>query len=270
VESAGWDGEWYRRAYYDDGAPLGSSASEEAKIDSIAQSWSVISGAGDPERARMAMNSVYRHLVREDERLLVLLTPPFDTTPEDPGYIRGYLPGVRENGAQYTHAALWVVQAAALLGDRDRAFELYQMINPVTHTMEPEQVHRYRVEPYAVAADVYTAEGHVGRGGWTWYTGSAAWMYRVGLESLLGFDKRGDTLRITPSVPSGWPEYSITYRHGSSTYEILVRNGGSHGGSPLVEIDGEMREDGVIPLVDDGRTHAVVVQLGAEPATVGN
>jgi cyclic beta-1,2-glucan synthetase len=270
VESAGWDGEWYRRAYYDDGAPLGSSTSEEAKIDSIAQSWSVISGAGDPERARMAMNSVYKHLVREDERLLMLLTPPFDATPEDPGYIRGYLPGVRENGAQYTHAALWVVQAAAILGDRDRAFELYQMINPVTHTMEPEQVHKYRVEPYAVAADVYTAEGHVGRGGWTWYTGSAAWMYRVGLESLLGFDKRGDTLRIAPSVPPGWPEFSITYRHGSSTYEILVRNGGSHGGSPLVEVDGEMRGDGVIPLVDDGQTHAVVVQLGAEPATVGS
>jgi cyclic beta-1,2-glucan synthetase len=270
IEESGWDGEWYRRAYYDDGMPLGSSTTEEAKIDSVAQSWAVISGAGDPERARTAMNSVYTHLVRWDERLIMLLTPPFDRTPEDPGYIRGYLPGVRENGAQYTHAALWVVQAAAILGDRDRAFELYQMLNPITHANSPDAVHRYRVEPYVIAADVYTAEGHVGRGGWTWYTGSAAWMYRVGLESILGFDKRGDTLRIAPSVPTYWPEYSITYRHGSATYQIVVRNGGEHSPQPHVELDGEVLEDGAIPLVDDGRVHAVVVQLGAEPAAVGS
>jgi cyclic beta-1,2-glucan synthetase len=268
VENAGWDGEWYKRAYYDDGAPLGSASSTEAKIDSVAQSWSVISGAGDPHRARIAMDSVYRHLVREDEKLIMLLEPPFDATPEDPGYIRGYLPGVRENGAQYTHAALWVVQAAAMLGDRDRAFELYQMINPVTHAMEPEQVHKYRVEPYVVAADVYTAEGHLGRGGWTWYTGSAAWMYRIGLESILGFDKRGDTLRITPAIPTHWPEYSIRYRYGSSVYEIVVRNGGEHGETPVVEVDGEQQVDGAVQLVDDGRAHSVLIQLGAEPAAV--
>jgi cyclic beta-1,2-glucan synthetase len=268
VEESAWDGEWYRRAYFDDGVPLGSSTSEEAKIDSIAQSWAVISGAGDPDRARSAMNAVYSHLVRWDERLIMLLTPPFDRTPEDPGYIRGYLPGVRENGAQYTHAALWVVQAAAILGDHDRTFELYQMLNPITHANSPDAVHRYRVEPYVIAADVYTAEGHLGRGGWTWYTGSASWMYRIGLESILGFDKRGDTLRIRPSVPAHWPEYTITYRYGRTTYEIVVRNGGEHAPRPQVELDGAALEDDAIPLVDDGRTHEVVVQLGAEPATV--
>ena len=268
VEATSWDGEWYRRAYYDSGAPIGSRECDEARIDSVSQSWAVISGAGDPGRARTAMNSVYRELVNRDERLIVLLTPPFDETPEDPGYIRGYVPGVRENGAQYTHAALWVVQASALIGDRDRAFDLYQMLNPATHARTPEEVERYRVEPYVIAADVYTAAGHVGRGGWTWYTGSAAWMYRVGLESILGFDKRGDTLRVTPRVPLEWPEYSITYRHGSATYEIVVRNGGTHDGVQMVELDGEQLDDGTIPLVDDGRTHSVVVQLGAEPAAV--
>ncbi|HUF65856.1 MAG TPA: glucoamylase family protein [Gemmatimonadaceae bacterium] len=268
VETSAWDGEWYRRAYYDSGAPIGSRESEEARIDSVAQSWAVISGAGDPVRARNAMNAVYRELVNTDERLIVLLTPPFDKTPEDPGYIRGYVPGVRENGAQYTHAALWVVQASAILGDGDRAFELYQMLNPATHARTPKEVDKYRVEPYVIAADVYTAEGHMGRGGWTWYTGSAAWMYRVGLESILGFDKRGDSLRLSPRVPLQWPEFSITYRHGDTTYEIVVRNGGGHDGGQVVELDGEQLEDGTIPLSSDGRTHSVVIQLGAEPAAV--
>ena len=262
VERAGWDGAWYRRAYFDDGSPLGSAESDDCKIDSIAQSWSVISRAGDPERARIAMRSLEEHLVREDARLIMLLTPPFTNSKHDPGYIQGYLPGVRENGAQYTHAALWAVLATALQGDGDRALELYQMINPVTHSATSEAVAKYKVEPYVVAADVYTAEGHLGRGGWTWYTGSASWMYRVGLEAILGFTKRGETLEMDPCIPAGWPEFSMTYRHGSSTYAISVRN--PHGAQKGVEstmLDGAP-VTGPVPLVDDGQPHEVIVTLG--------
>ncbi|HZJ00590.1 MAG TPA: hypothetical protein VFD22_07990 [Gemmatimonadaceae bacterium] len=252
VEQTSWDGEWYRRAYYDDGAPLGSHVNTECRIDSIAQSWSVISDAGDPERRRIAMASLHQHLVREDARLLMLLTPAFDKGSHDPGYIKGYLPGVRENGGQYTHAALWAVMATALQGDGDRAMELYQMINPITHALTPEDVAVYKVEPYVVAADVYTAEGHVGRGGWTWYTGSASWLYRVGLESILGFSKRGSTLVIDPCIPSSWPECSLDYRFGSSLYRIHVLNpSGLQKGKPFS-----------IPLVDDGAEHSVVITLG--------
>jgi cyclic beta-1,2-glucan synthetase len=260
VETHGWDGAWYRRAYYDDGTPLGSRKDDECRIDSIAQSWSVISGAGDPARQKRAMRSLDRHLVREDARLSLLLTPPFDTTPRDPGYIKGYLPGVRENGAQYTHAALWAVLATALAGDGDRALELYQMINPLTRARTPEEVATYQVEPYVVAADVYTAEGHLGRGGWTWYTGSASWMYRVGLETILGFVKRGDTLYVEPRMPAAWPEFTIEYRHGASVYTILVRrDGGPEDGAGRVTLDGRTLDQPGIPLLDDGAAHAVVV-----------
>ncbi|HET9002894.1 MAG TPA: glucoamylase family protein, partial [Gemmatimonadaceae bacterium] len=224
IEETSWDGAWYRRAYFDDGAPLGSATSDECRIDSIAQSWSVISGAGAPERQQQAMQSLEEHLVRNDARLLMLLTPPFDKTTHDPGYIKGYLPGVRENGAQYTHAALWAVLATALQGKGDRAFELYQMINPLTHASTRADAEQYKVEPYVVVADLYTAEGHLGRGGWTWYTGSASWMYRVGLEAILGFRKHGDRLAIEPCLPSAWKEYTIEYRHLSSTYTITVKN----------------------------------------------
>src|SRR5690606_27345737 len=259
VEEHGWDGSWYRRAYFDDGTPLGSSESEECRIDSIAQSWSVISGAGDVSRQARAMLSLEEHLVREDARLLMLLTPPFDEMPNDPGYIKGYLPGVRENGAQYTHAALWAVLATAMRGDGDRAFELYQMINPLTHARTPDEVAVYKVEPYVVAADVYTAPGQLGRGGWTWYTGSASWMYRVGLEAILGFTRRGDELRIQPRVPSSWPQYSIDYRFGGSTYSITVRNPAAvASGDAELWIDDNLMEDVVIPLVDDGGKHKVV------------
>lgn len=261
VEEHGWDGAWYRRAYFDDGSPLGSSTSDECRIDSIAQSWSVISGAGDPERTVEAMQSLEQHLVREDLRLLMLLTPPFDKTPHDPVYIKGYLPGVRENGAQYTHAALWAVLATALQGDGDRAFELYQMINPLTHSSTKQGVDTYKVEPYVVAADVYTAEGQSGRGGWTWYTGSASWMYRIGLESILGFTKRGNTLSVNPSVPSSWGEYSIDYRFGSSLYSIRVVSPSSFATFGVaVEIDGIETEGTDIPLEDDGRSHLVLVR----------
>jgi cyclic beta-1,2-glucan synthetase len=263
VEEHGWDGEWYRRAYFDDGTPLGSKESGECRIDSIAQSWSVISGGtadgrtGEQgDRQMVAMASMETHLVDENARLLRLLTPPFDKTEKDPGYIKGYLPGVRENGAQYTHAALWAVWATALSGKHDRAFELYQMINPLTHTRTAEQVATYKVEPYVVAADVYTAKGQVGRGGWTWYTGSASWMYRVGLEGILGLKKRGDTLFIEPRAPASWAEYIIEYRHGKSVYAIAVRRSGT----PGVTVDGKLSPDGAIKLVDDSARHDVEVR----------
>lgn len=264
VEAHGWDGAWYRRAFFDDGTPLGSAAGAECRIDAIAQSWSVISGAGDPARQEQAMRSFEEHLVREDARLILLLAPPFDQTPLDPGYIKGYLPGVRENGAQYTHAALWGVLATALQGRADRAFELFQMINPLTHTRTPEDVATYKVEPYAVAADVYAADGHLGRGGWTWYTGSASWMYRVGIETLLGLTKRGDVLYIDPRVPRHWPAYVIEYRYGESLYAITVRDPGAvDRGAASVHLDGVALEGPGIPLVDDGARHDVVVQPGA-------
>ena len=265
VEEAAWDGQWYRRAYFDDGTPLGSAASQECRIDSIAQSWSVISGAGDSGRQSRAMQSLDEHLLREDARLIMLLTPPFNSTPHDPGYIKGYLPGVRENGAQYTHAALWAVLATALRGDGDRAFHLYQMLNPLTHACTPEGVETYKVEPFVVAADVYTAEGHLGRGGWTWYTGSASWMYRVGLESILGFTKRGETLRIDPRVPAHWSDYTIEYRYGRSSYSITVQDPGRlRSLATAVSLDGRELEDSTIPLVDDGSSHEVIVRPVAD------
>jgi cyclic beta-1,2-glucan synthetase len=261
VEAHGWDGAWYRRAYFDDGTPLGSSTSDECRIDAIAQSWSVISAAGNPARQQQAMRSLEEHLVRDDARLLLLLTPPFDRTPHDPGYIKGYLPGVRENGAQYTHAALWSVLATALLGDGERAFELFQMINPLTHARTPAEVATYKVEPYVVAADVYTAEGQLGRGGWTWYTGSASWLYRVGLEAILGFTRAGDRLTLAPRVPAGWLEFTIEYRFGSSVYTITVGDPARLADAGAeVSVDGVPCEDGVIRLVDDGRPHAVQVR----------
>jgi cyclic beta-1,2-glucan synthetase len=261
VEANGWDGEWYRRAYFDDGTPLGSSQSEECRIDSIAQSWSVISGGASPARQERAMRALEEHLVRSDERLLVLLTPPFDESALDPGYIKGYLPGVRENGAQYTHAALWAVLASAMRRDGERAFRWFQMINPLTHARTPAEVQIYKVEPYVVAADVYTASGQVGRGGWTWYTGSASWMYRVGLEAILGFNKRGSTLCIEPCVPSKWREFSIEYRFGTAVYAITVLEPGALriAGTEL-RMDGDLLPGSEIPLVDDGQRHEVVAR----------
>ncbi len=264
VERSAWDGAWYRRAYFDDGSPLGSSTSTEAKIDSIAQSWAVISEAGDVERARIAMKSVQEYLVRDDDRMILLLTPPFDHTDHDPGYIKGYLPGVRENGAQYTHAALWTIFAAAGMGDGDLAFHLYDLLNPLTHARSRVDAERYNVEPYVIAADVYDAPGHVGRGGWTWYTGSASWSYRAALEAMLGFTKRGDTLTIVPCIPTSWSGYQIHYRHGSSTYDISVENPrGVSTGVASVTVDGELVGDGAIPLRDDGRVRTVRILMGA-------
>jgi cyclic beta-1,2-glucan synthetase len=204
-------------------------------------------------------------LVRNDARLLMLLTPAFDRMPNDPGYIKGYLPGVRENGAQYTHAALWAVLATALQGKGDRAFELYQMINPLTHARTPDEVATYQVEPYVVAADVYTAQGHLGRGGWTWYTGSASWMYRVGIEGILGFAQRGDTLYLNPCIPAAWPEFTIEYRYGTSRYTIVVQQSRQAGQAGEITVDGERHVVPGIPLVDDGAAHEVRVTLAAPP-----
>ncbi|MGH7656874.1 MAG: GH36-type glycosyl hydrolase domain-containing protein, partial [Gemmatimonadales bacterium] len=264
AQASAWDGEWYKRAWFDDGQPLGSHENEECRIDAIAQNWSVISGGAPEDRARKAMDSLYEHLVRPDLRLIALLTPPFDETPMDPGYIKGYLPGVRENGAQYTHAALWAVLAETMLGRGDRAWEMFQMLNPLTHSDTPEGVERYKVEPYVVASDVYTAEDHEGRGGWTWYTGSAAWTYRVALEGILGFSKVGDTLNLDPCIPSSWPEFGLDYVFGTSTYRITIRNpDGISQGVGAVKVDGEARDDQLIPLVDDGAEHEVLVTLKA-------
>ena len=264
LERAAWDGAWYRRAYFDDGTPLGSVLNDACRIDSIAQSWSVLSGAGVPDRARRAMTAVDEYLVRPADRLVVLCTPPFDTTALDPGYIKGYPPGVRENGGQYTHAAIWTVMAFAALGEGDRAFELLGMLNPIGRAGTPAAVARYAVEPYVVAADVYAETPHVGRGGWTWYTGSAGWMYRAGLESLLGFRVRGGRLLIDPCIPRAWPGFSITFRHRSARYDVVVENpeGVSRGVSRL-ELDGRLVAGSAeVVLADDGAAHGLRVILG--------
>ncbi len=263
IERDGWDGAWYRRAYFDDGSPLGAAPNEECQIDAIAQSWAVLCGAGDPERARTAMRAVNERLVRDDARLVLLLTPPFDHSSHDPGYIKGYVPGVRENGAQYTHAALWTALAMVKLGDGDRAGALMRMLNPFTHARTPEQVETYKVEPYVVCADVYAAPSHVGQGGWTWYTGSASWSYRVALEGVIGFEKRGQRLTFDPCVPSAWPEATVQYRYGSTQYMIVIRNpDGVCRGVRSVEVDGALRDDKWILLSDDGAAHSVIVTLG--------
>lgn len=262
IEQA-WDGGWYRRAYFDDGTPLGSQENVECQIDAIAQSWAVISGAGDPARARRAMEAVHDRLVRHEDGLVLLLTPPFDQMRPNPGYIRSYLPGVRENGGQYTHAALWNVLAFAQLGDGERAWELFSLLNPVNHARTPEQVSRYRAEPYVVAADVYSVPPHTGRGGWTWYTGSSAWMYRVGVEAILGITLRRGALHIDPCIPRAWPAYEVTFRRAQTVYRIVVENpSGVNRGVRRLEVDGVDRTGHDIPIGDDGAEHAVRVVLG--------
>ena len=264
LEAEAWDGEWYRRAFFDDGTPLGSAANDECRIDSIAQSWAVISGAGDPERARRAMESVEQRLVRRDDRLMLLFTPPFDKTPLDPGYVKGYLPGVRENGGQYTHAAIWTAVAFAMLGEGGKAVDLFNLLNPIHHAGDRSDVDVYRVEPYAVAADVYSEPPNLGRGGWTWYTGAAAWLYRLGLEWILGFEKRGAALCINPCIPKHWKRFEIAYRHGAALYRITVENpNGVCRGVTSVSLDGTLLPaDALVPLADDAREHEIRVVLG--------
>jgi cyclic beta-1,2-glucan synthetase len=267
LEREAWDGEWYRRAYFDDGTPLGSAGNAECRIDSIAQSWGVISGAAEPARGARAMAAVEKHLVRRAEGLVLLLTPPFDRASPDPGYIKGYPPGVRENGGQYTHAAIWSVLAFAALGAGDKAAELFALLNPINHAKSRASVSRYKVEPYVVAADIYAEPPHVGRGGWTWYTGSAGWMYRAGIEWILGFRLRGSVLHFDPCIPRAWRNFEITFRYHSSRYEIVVENPqGVARGVLSVELDGTALADGRthIQLTDDGATHHVRVVLGAK------
>ncbi len=265
LERSGWDGEWYLRAFYDDGTPLGSDQDAECQIDSIAQSWAVLSGAGEPGRAAQAMEAVRRRLVQTEDNLVLLFTPPFDKTPRDPGYIKGYLPGIRENGGQYTHAALWSAWAFAELGRPETAEKLFRMLNPIYHSGTPADVERYKVEPYVVAADIYSVAPHTGRGGWTWYTGSAAWMYRLGVEGILGLQRAGAGLIIEPHIPAGWPGYEVIYRFGNATYHICARRGSARDvdGAPGMMVDGETVPRNLLPLHEDGKVHQVQIVLGS-------
>jgi cellobiose phosphorylase len=260
LEAHGWDGEWYRRAYFDDGTPLGSASNEECRIDSIAQSWSVLSGAGSDERQREAMASLDRYLVKRDAGLIQLLDPPFDRSALDPGYIKGYVPGVRENGGQYTHAAIWATMAFAVLGDRERAWELLRMINPVLHGNNGPAIEQYKVEPYVMTADVYGVGSHAGRGGWSWYTGSAAWMYRLLLESLLGLRVRGDRLSVAPLLPANWDSFELRYCFGNTLFRVTV-NQSTGDGVQRVVLDGVSQPNGEVQLIDDGREHSVEIAM---------
>jgi cellobiose phosphorylase len=263
LEAHAWDGGWYRRAYFDDGTPLGSSQNDECQIDAIPQAWAVISGAADPARAQAAMEAVQKRLVRSVDKLIQLFDPPFDKGTLQPGYIKGYVPGIRENGGQYTHAATWVALATALQGFGDRAMELWNLINPIQHATTAEEVHRYKVEPYVACADIYGAPPHTGRGGWTWYTGSASWLYRVAIETILGFRLQGSTFRVEPCIPPSWPGFELSYRHRSATYRVLVDNSAGTGRSvQSVELDGQRLPNGAVPLTDDSRTHDVLIRLG--------
>ncbi len=264
LETAGWDGEWYRRAFYDDGTPLGSAASEECRIDSLAQSWAVISGAAERGRAARAMAAVDEQLVRRDDGLALLFTPPFDRSEREPGYVKAYPPGIRENGGQYTHAALWAVVAWAELGDGDRAGELFALLNPIHHAATRVGVARYRVEPYVAAADVYSQPPHAGRGGWTWYTGSASWMHRAAIEWIAGCRVRGATLHLAPCIPRSWEGFEITLRYRSAVYVVRVENPERvMQGVSALELDGRPLPGAQVPLADDGETHQVRVVLGA-------
>ncbi len=262
IEANAWDGGWYRRAYFDDGTPLGSSENEECQIDSISQSWAVISGGGNRARARRAMAAVDQRLVRRDAGLIQLLTPPFDRSDLEPGYIKGYVPGVRENGGQYTHAAIWTTMAFAMMGDAERAWELFAMLNPINHGSQPEAIDRYKVEPYVMCADIYGAPPHTSRGGWTWYTGAAGWMYRLTVETLLGLQLEADHLRIAPCIPAHWESYTIHYRYRETVYHITVKRLAEHPGEPArLTMDGIERTGNLIPLIDDRQDHTVEVRM---------
>ncbi|HKB02708.1 MAG TPA: glucoamylase family protein [Gemmataceae bacterium] len=263
IEEHAWDGDWYLRAWFDDGTPLGSKQSDECQIDSLPQSWAVLSGVGELGRTKKAVDAAMNLLVNRGSGLIKLFTPPFDRGSLQPGYIKGYVPGIRENGGQYTHAAVWLVQALAGLGKGGDAHTLWRLLNPLAHAATPDDVRRYRVEPYVVAADVYGVEPHVGRGGWTWYTGSASWLYRAALETLLGFDKRGGLLQFDPRIPAAWPGFEVDYRHGRTLYRCRVENpSGVERGVKEVWLDGRRSPDRTIRLADDGRDHEVRVVLG--------
>jgi cellobiose phosphorylase len=261
IEQHGWDGEWYRRADFDDGTPLGSAGNPECKIDSIAQSWSVLSGAGSADRSRMALNALDKHLVHRDDAVIQLLTPPFDKSTPDPGYIKAYVPGVRENGAQYTHAAVWAAIAFAAIGDNRRAWELLSIINPVNHSANAESIAIYKVEPYVIASDVYALSPHTGRGGWSWYSGSAGWMYRLIVESILGLRREADKLHFEPCIPAHWTSFKMSYRYRETVYRIKVSQVQEEEGATTLTVDDVERLDLVVPLVDDRQKHEVVLRI---------
>jgi cyclic beta-1,2-glucan synthetase len=269
LEEHGWDGDWYRRAYFDDGTPLGSASNVECRIDSIAQSWSVLSGAAERWQAERAMAAVDEYLIRRGDGLVLLFTPPFDDADPDPGYIKGYLPGIRENGGQYTHGAIWSVLAFATLGDGTKAGELFSILNPINHTSTTAGVYRYKVEPYVMAADVYGEPPHTGRGGWTWYTGAAGWMYQAGIEWILGFHLRGTELRLDPCIPTTWPGYEIRFRYHTTRYDIIVDNPHALSrGIASLEVDGALLPEGAsVELHDDGVTHRIRAVLGSPSRT---
>ncbi|MDO9171970.1 MAG: cyclic beta 1-2 glucan synthetase, partial [bacterium] len=266
VEANGWDGAWYRRAYFDDGTPLGSAGNPECRIDSIVQSWSALAPGGDAARSSEAMAAVDQRLVRRGDGLVQLLDPPFAVSSLEPGYIKGYPPGVRENGGQYTHAAIWAAMAFAALGDRRCAWDLASMINPVNHAATPQDAAVYKVEPYVVAADVYAVPPHTGRGGWTWYTGSAGWMYRLLTESLLGLNLEANRLRFAPCLPAAWESYRVHYRFRETVYHIEIRQVAGGGGGTRVALEGAVLDGDSLPLIDDRREHDVVVTVAAPAA----
>jgi cellobiose phosphorylase len=262
IETYGWDGAWYRRAYFDNGTPLGSATNDECQIDGIAQTWAIIAGC-QADRGGQAFAAVLEKLVLERDRLILLLTPPFDQGTLAPGYIKGYLPGIRENGGQYTHAATWAVMAAGLLGQGNRAVDLFDLLNPILRTTTPADVSRYRVEPYVLAGDVYSHPPHVGRGGWSWYTGSAGWLYRIGLETILGISRKGAALAINPCLASGWARVKVSYQHGSAAYHITIDNrAGVERGVKTIKVDGATVEGTLVNLADDGKVHDVRVEMG--------
>ena len=261
LEHEAWDGAWYRRATFDDGTWLGSQQNEECRIDSIAQSWAVLSEAADPERAAMAMAALEAQLIRPDAGITPLFTPPFDRTERDPGYIKGYPPGIRENGGQYSHAAMWAVLAFAKLGHGDKAHALFSLLNPINHALNAKDVDRYKVEPYVVAADVYSVPPHIGRGGWTWYTGSAAWMYRAGIEGILGIRREGDFVTIEPCIPAAWPGFAATIKLESSRFDISIVNRSV--GRACAKLDG-VPIDCIAEKVRvflDGKTHSLFIEI---------
>jgi len=263
VDQVAWDGDWYLRAFYDDGSPLGSHRNKECQIDSLPQSWSIITGGAPKERQFKAIDAVDEHLVQKEDRLIQLFTPPFDKTEKDPGYIKGYPPGIRENGGQYTHAAIWAVWALTELGMGYKAFEQFKLLNPITHSLTNEDANRYAVEPYVVAADIYSKAPYVGRGGWTWYTGSSGWLYRLGMEAILGFKLKGDHFTIDPCIPDNWDGFNLTYKNGSSVFHIEVKNPGHiEKGVKEMILDGEKMQDNIIPFLQDSKDHHVIVRMG--------
>jgi cellobiose phosphorylase len=260
LEANGWDGDWYLRAYFDDGTPLGSARNRECRIDAVCQSWAKLSGAGEDARVERALDALDSDLVDADGALIRLLEPPFDTAEPDPGYIRGYVPGVRENGGQYTHAAVWATMAFFAAGRTERAWQLFDMINPVRHAQNERDVETYKVEPYVLAADVLAVAPHIGRGGWTWYTGSAAWMYRLIAESMLGLARRGQRLFVRPNLPAKWETLEIDYRFGEATYRIRVIRSAR---TAMVEVDGVPQGDMSFALTPERGVHDVLVSIAA-------